>query len=412
MNPITLFYSWQSDLPPAIGERFIQLALEEACAAVTVETGRVITIDRDTLDVPGTPPITMTILRKIRECDIFCADMSFVATTAGGKRVPNPNVMGEYGYALHVLGSERIMLAMNSAFGPPDDLPFDLHHMRHPDEFEAPDGLTKSQRQAGRNRLAARFARSIKAIIKHLDATAGDRAGGEAIAAATGAVNNTVNRNLRNDVPAIITRPYLHMVMAPVIAGWSGKIPPKIAGSAMAAMVPEGFRTFNDGSDVNGWWACDPPALRVPDHNPEARWYVRLDRNGTLDAALNLGLVVDDDPHIVVQGKQLEAMLVDLLDRASRALAKLNLGPVALANVQLVGGEDLIIHSPQPSGRSLGLPYINLGFKQFEAIGGPLGHQARTMMDSLWMAAGRKEGSPSFADDTWQGYDGEAPYRL
>lgn len=121
---------------------------------------------------------------------------------------------------------------------------------------------------------------------------------------------------------------------------------------------------------------------------------------------------MDDDPHVVVQGKQLEAMLVDLLDRASSALAKLNFGPVALANVQLVGCEDLIIQSPRPSGRPLGLPHLGLGFQRFEAIGEPLGHQARTMMDSLWMAAGRKEGSPSFADETWQGYAGEAPYRL
>jgi hypothetical protein len=43
--------------------------------------------------VPGTPPITDTILKKIQNCDIFVPDVTFVASTAGGKLVPNPNVM-------------------------------------------------------------------------------------------------------------------------------------------------------------------------------------------------------------------------------------------------------------------------------------------------------------------------------
>ncbi|NSZ75042.1 hypothetical protein G6L74_14925 [Agrobacterium tumefaciens] len=42
--------------------------------------------------VPGTPNISETILNKIRECEIFVGDVTFVAKTEGGKQIPNPNV--------------------------------------------------------------------------------------------------------------------------------------------------------------------------------------------------------------------------------------------------------------------------------------------------------------------------------
>jgi hypothetical protein len=61
--------------------------------------------------------------------------MSFMAETTAGKLVPNPNVMGEYGFALRSKTVQRILLAMNTAFGPPDGLPFDLRHMHHPAQY-------------------------------------------------------------------------------------------------------------------------------------------------------------------------------------------------------------------------------------------------------------------------------------
>ncbi len=111
MLPLTLFYSWQMDRPTHVCRDFIRKALDEAAAILDASGEIALTIDSDTQGEPGTPPITDTILKKIRLCDIFLADMTFVAQ-AGEKLIPNPNVMGEYGYALHAKGTPRILLVM------------------------------------------------------------------------------------------------------------------------------------------------------------------------------------------------------------------------------------------------------------------------------------------------------------
>jgi hypothetical protein len=125
-----IFYSWQSDRPSKICRNFIAVALQDAAKSVSQALGIEVEIDSDTQDEPGQPPITDTILRKIRECDAFIGDMTFVAKTDAGKLLPNPNVMGEYGYALAEKSTRRILLVMNTAFGPAKDLPFDLGHLR------------------------------------------------------------------------------------------------------------------------------------------------------------------------------------------------------------------------------------------------------------------------------------------
>jgi hypothetical protein len=79
----SVFYSWQSDLDPALTRNFIEEALKRAVKdlnrseAVRVEA----VIDRDTAGVAGTPEISETIFRKIDECDVFVCDVSIVNAT-------------------------------------------------------------------------------------------------------------------------------------------------------------------------------------------------------------------------------------------------------------------------------------------------------------------------------------------
>ena len=129
---LVVFYSWQSDRDFKLCRNFIEIALSAAAERLKARRGIEVVVDSDTKDVPGTPPISDTILKKIDACDVFLADMTFVAATAEGKLSPNPNVMGEYVYALKAKGWPNILLVMNAAFGAPGDLPFDLHHLRHP----------------------------------------------------------------------------------------------------------------------------------------------------------------------------------------------------------------------------------------------------------------------------------------
>jgi hypothetical protein len=99
MRKIVAFYAWQSDTVEKSNRYLIGTALKDAAKRITASTPDLeVIIDSDTSGAPGTPPITDTLLKKIAECDIFIPDVSFVAHTAAGKYVPNPNVMLEYGY--------------------------------------------------------------------------------------------------------------------------------------------------------------------------------------------------------------------------------------------------------------------------------------------------------------------------
>lgn len=56
-NPLSEFYSWQSDLPNKTNRTLIQEALERALGAVAADSAGAVVpaIDRDTAGVPGSP---------------------------------------------------------------------------------------------------------------------------------------------------------------------------------------------------------------------------------------------------------------------------------------------------------------------------------------------------------------------
>jgi hypothetical protein len=133
MRKIIAFYAWQSDTPERFNRHLIRIALRDATKRITDSMPDVeLILDFDTAGVPGTPPISDTILKKIAGCDILIPDVSFVARTDAGKYVPNPNVMTEYGYALCAKTHAAMMPVMNTVFGPPQELPFDMGHLPPP----------------------------------------------------------------------------------------------------------------------------------------------------------------------------------------------------------------------------------------------------------------------------------------
>ncbi|MFW8642786.1 hypothetical protein ACOJBO_08445 [Rhizobium beringeri] len=88
-------------------------------------------IDADTEGVVGTPPVTETILNRIRTSDIFVPDLTFVAETVGGE-IGSPIRMSWSNMAtLRSLTFEAMMPVMNTYYGEPEELPFDLQaHVR------------------------------------------------------------------------------------------------------------------------------------------------------------------------------------------------------------------------------------------------------------------------------------------
>ncbi len=122
-------------------------------------------IDADTQDVLGHVPITDTILKRIAACDAFLPDLTFVAETQGGKLVPNPNVLIEYGYALHAKSYSVMIPVMNTAYGPAEQFPFDMRHLRYPLQYDLAMKATAAERRAVRKALTDEFEAILRRMI-------------------------------------------------------------------------------------------------------------------------------------------------------------------------------------------------------------------------------------------------------
>ena len=94
-----------------------------------------------------------------------------VAGIHSTKRSPNANVMLELGYAVGILGWDRVICVMNDHFGKPDDLPFDVRHRRFPFVYTlSPNpGETKAE---VRKKLVAKLVEGIEAAEAADDASA------------------------------------------------------------------------------------------------------------------------------------------------------------------------------------------------------------------------------------------------
>lgn len=125
---INIFYSWQSDLNQKTNKIAIRLFIEEAIKRIKQNDDDIeIIIDEDARDNPGSKNIAEELMKKIRNSDIFIADVSIINRGDGLRKTPNPNVLYELGFASSRLGWDRILLIFNDDCGcNVEDLPFDI----------------------------------------------------------------------------------------------------------------------------------------------------------------------------------------------------------------------------------------------------------------------------------------------
>lgn len=158
-----IFYSWQS-LSNSTNRGFIQSVLENVVDDLRKDDEVVVepVVDRDTSGVPGSPDIGATILSKIEASSAFVCDVSII-TPAGlpCRPTPNPNVMIELGYALKAVGQGRTLMVMNTAFGGPEMLPFDLKQKRVI-TYDLAEGADKSE---AKKVLRSKLAVALKEVI-------------------------------------------------------------------------------------------------------------------------------------------------------------------------------------------------------------------------------------------------------
>lgn len=184
---LTIFYAWQSDTQSKFNRFLIRDVLEHVSKGIrsdaSVEDSP--RLDHDTLGISGTPEITSTIFSKIKRCAVFVADVTFVGASFSmppdgeRKRLPNPNVVLELGFASATVGWERIIAVMNEHYGPADQQIFDIKGRRFPIRYTAdpdsPDGLDETKRQLRISveqaiRLALRSQyEAVEDIIRSLD---------------------------------------------------------------------------------------------------------------------------------------------------------------------------------------------------------------------------------------------------
>ena len=159
----TIFYSWQSDSPGKTNLNAIRGALKRACKTLeAVDPTLKLVADEATRDTSGSPNIALKILEKIEAADIFVADVTTVTPPGADRPCPNPNVGYELGYAVAMLGWERVILLFNDQIGNfPADLPFDFVQNRaSPYSFAETDPHSKG------NDLAAFLEVAINAVIE------------------------------------------------------------------------------------------------------------------------------------------------------------------------------------------------------------------------------------------------------
>ncbi len=170
----TVFYSWQSDLPNKTNRSFIEEILKSVVRElskntefVNAERDESISLDKDTKDITGTPPITDTILDKISNCAVFVPDVSYVGETTDKKKIPNPNVLIEYGWALKSLGTSRIVTVMNTFYGNPenDPLPFDMRHLRRPITYCISGEESPEEKATEKDRLKGLLTKKLRDIL-------------------------------------------------------------------------------------------------------------------------------------------------------------------------------------------------------------------------------------------------------
>jgi hypothetical protein len=118
---INVFYAWQSDLPENKTIKDVLYFNHEENIELNIVTSD---------DVIGTNDIAQSIFDMIKGADIFIADLTIIGKIAD-RKVSNPNVLVEWGYARGVLGLGKMISIFNEKCGSKvEDLSFDIKTKR------------------------------------------------------------------------------------------------------------------------------------------------------------------------------------------------------------------------------------------------------------------------------------------
>lgn len=175
MADFTIFFSWQMDAPLAINKDFIHQALNAAVNALgnqfDIEEADRLTVEQGMKGVPGSPEVATMMFEKIGESAIFLGDVSLVGTVMRDgellKRVPNPNVSIEEGFAAGVLGWERVICVSNEHFGKNEEQSFDQRNRRFPASYRLTPDTANEEKEKVRKDLVKTLIIAIDTVRKY-----------------------------------------------------------------------------------------------------------------------------------------------------------------------------------------------------------------------------------------------------
>ncbi|HEX9963814.1 MAG TPA: hypothetical protein VGB04_02390 [Allosphingosinicella sp.] len=216
----------------------------------------------------------------------------------------------------------------------------------------------------------------------------------------------------RGGVPALVSRPRLTLRIVPFAAMDEHRLEPQVVNKAMLRAPPSFTERVTSGSDARQWWACGPPRAIGEGMNRETHWLMRLVRPGTLEYQTTIGARVDDDADILVNGRQLEAMIVRNFERMAMIAGELSFEGPALVQISLEGMEDVSLTRARGGGRRIGQPDVSLPIATLKNLATPFAPALHEQLDILWNTSGWADGSPSFGGETWAGYADERNYGL
>lgn len=164
---LRIFYSWQSDLPNNKNRGLIERCLKQALKSVYENNDDITeyTIESDSREESGTPDIVASIFEKIDSCDVFVGDISIINSQAEERKVPNPNVLFELGYATKSIGWENVICVFNGEFGEIEELPFDIRS-RKPLYYKS-NNVDSNYKEKLEKQLIASLSAIIKNRLEH-----------------------------------------------------------------------------------------------------------------------------------------------------------------------------------------------------------------------------------------------------
>jgi len=179
---LKIFYSWQTTTDTKYNRNFILGCLEKAVKKVNrkpeLKDVEFIILEGVTGE-SGSPQVASRILdERIPNCDIFIADLSVVNSISKFskgirwlsrdtfKPFQNNNVINEHGVATNAIGLQRMIGVLNSNYGSPnknpDNIPFDLRHIRFPIEYSYSKGTKEKAREIAQTKLVNDLATAIR----------------------------------------------------------------------------------------------------------------------------------------------------------------------------------------------------------------------------------------------------------